>query len=243
MAKGGKAVMVVELKGNVVFNHIWQPLATAIELAILNCGQDPVTVLLTDAKQWYFASVQLIGEADKQEPSLPEGELRACNHQFRLFNCERIPCNLLLRPGTDDYGPVAKVFARMHSVLYPGVDITRVAHRAKLGNETLQTLANKWAEPFITELYKKKNDPELKEIAQKAEREKKEIEQKAEREKKEIAQKAEREKKEIAQKLEASEREKTEIAQKAEREKKEIEQKAEREIEALKRQLQQQQGH
>ncbi|EFJ42566.1 hypothetical protein VOLCADRAFT_97366 [Volvox carteri f. nagariensis] len=44
------------------------------------------------------------------------------------------------------------IFAHLHNVLYPGEDITQVADRAKLGGETLKTLADKWEKPVLTDL-------------------------------------------------------------------------------------------
>ncbi|EFJ50109.1 hypothetical protein VOLCADRAFT_104058 [Volvox carteri f. nagariensis] len=140
-----KAVMLVEPKCRMVFtDDIWQPMAEATALAILNGKQDPVTVLLTDAKSWYFASVQLVGEIDEEGlPPPTQNEFQACGYRLRLFACKHFTCNLLSESGDRNYACVAKVFAHMHTVLYPGVDISQVAARAERGSGVLKSLADK----------------------------------------------------------------------------------------------------
>ncbi|EFJ41062.1 microtubule associated protein 1a [Volvox carteri f. nagariensis] len=127
-------------------------MATAIELAIQNGNRDLVTILLTDAKRWYFASVQLVGEISQQGlPRPTRNEFQACGYRFRLFACKYFSCDLLHSGGSSP-GLLAKVFARIHNVLYPGVDISQVAAQVERGRDVLQTLADKWAEPFIVEI-------------------------------------------------------------------------------------------
>ncbi|EFJ46703.1 hypothetical protein VOLCADRAFT_105449 [Volvox carteri f. nagariensis] len=217
---GGKAVLVVELKSRVNFKYdIWQPLATALELAIQN-ETDPVTLLLTDASDWYFATVQLVQKIDNKGPPLPKGnsqahgyQFQACGHEFCLFDWVQFECNLLSTSKRSSSSVVPKVFAHMHTVLYPGEDITQVVDWAKLASETLQTLADKWANPVITDLVSSRKVEDLKQKLEVAEQE-------IEAEKKTL-EVAEQKLEDLKQKLEV----------------------AEQEIEALKRQLQKQQQH
>ncbi|EFJ47515.1 hypothetical protein VOLCADRAFT_105079 [Volvox carteri f. nagariensis] len=234
LQNGGKAVMVVEVKKTVTFNNdIWQPLATALELAIQN-ETDPVTLLLTDASSWYFATVQLVQKIDNKGPPMPKGnsqahgfQFQACGHEFCLFDWMVFKCDLLLTRRISSVVP--QIFVHMHNVLYPGEDITKVADRAKLGSAALQALAVKWAEPVITDVVTSKQINDLK---QKLEESKQ-----REEESKQMLEKVKQREEESKQKLEESKQREEESKQMLEAEKK----KAAQEIEALKRQLQRQQ--
>ncbi|EFJ42689.1 hypothetical protein VOLCADRAFT_107091 [Volvox carteri f. nagariensis] len=168
LQRGGKAVMLVKVKSEVTFkNDIWQPLATALELAIQN-ETDPVTLLLTDASSWYFATVQLVQKIDNKRPPLPKGNsqahgyhFQACGHEFCLFDWVEFKCKLLYIPWRSTSSDVPEMFAHMYNVLYPGEDITQVADRAKLGRETLRALAVKWAKPVITDMVTSQNVKDL----------------------------------------------------------------------------------
>ncbi|EFJ41060.1 hypothetical protein VOLCADRAFT_107865 [Volvox carteri f. nagariensis] len=153
MEKGYKAVMLVEQVNCLFFGYdIWQPMATAIELAIQNGKQDPVTVLLANVtREWYFASVQLVGEISEQGlPRPTRNEFWACGYRFRLFACKYFLCDLL-SPYTGG-SPLPPVFARIHNVLYPGVDISQVAARAERGSDALKTLADEWVKACMVDL-------------------------------------------------------------------------------------------
>ncbi|EFJ41057.1 hypothetical protein VOLCADRAFT_107863 [Volvox carteri f. nagariensis] len=153
MEKGYKVVMLVEPVKHIIFGYdIWQPMATAIELAILNGKKDPVTVLLTDGKEWYFASVQLVGEISKQGlPRPTRNEFRACGYRFRLFACKSFLCDLMYSFIKRE-SPKATVFAYLHDVLYPGVDISQVAAQAERGSDALKTLADEWVKACKVDL-------------------------------------------------------------------------------------------
>ncbi|EFJ41058.1 hypothetical protein VOLCADRAFT_107864 [Volvox carteri f. nagariensis] len=181
MEKGYKAVMLVEPVKLTLFKYdIWQPMATAKELAILNGKKDPVTVLLTNAEKWYFASVQLVGEISEQGlPRPTRNEFRACGYRFRLFACKYFSC-LLLYPFIIGGSPKATVFARIHNVLYPGVDISQVAAQVERGSDALRTLADEWVKACMVDLDRSQKLKDMEREMMASEQETKDMEEEEE---------------------------------------------------------------
>ncbi|EFJ47604.1 hypothetical protein VOLCADRAFT_105076 [Volvox carteri f. nagariensis] len=147
-----------------VEKQLWQPLATALELAEASGTEEPVWVLLTDMQTWYFAKVQRAGPrpqtneqgaaaaAVAQAPTLvvpqdPPASLMRAKASLYVYSIqlyEHIYAGL--KTYSSDY---YQVLEQLLKIMYPGLDLRELPTRQDAGQEVINSQTESWVKESL----------------------------------------------------------------------------------------------